>query len=49
MEDRQRSGLGWGVFLWKRSENDDIIINKRSENDDIIKNKGNGSLMEVQL
>ena len=26
MEDRKRSGLGWGViFLWKRSENDDII------------------------
>lgn len=26
MEDRKRSGLGWGVFfLWKRSEKDDII------------------------
>mgnify|MGYP005753950129 CR=1 FL=1 len=30
--------LDWGVFLWKRSENDDIIINKE-----------NRSLMEVQL
>ena len=24
MEDRKRSGLGWGVE-WKKSENDDII------------------------
>lgn len=37
MEDRKRSGLGWGVFEWKKSENDDII------------DKVNESLMEEQL
>ena len=32
MEDRKRSGLGWGViFLWKRSEKDDIIIKNGGE------------------
>ena len=25
MEDRQRSGLGWGVFLWKKVGFEDII------------------------
>ena len=39
MEDRQRSGLGWGVFfLWKRSEKDDIII--ETDNIEIIFRKG---------
>ena len=37
MEDRKRSGLGWAFFLWKRSENDDIM------------DKVNESLMEEQL
>lgn len=34
-----RSGLGWGViFLWKRSEKDDIIIN--IDNIEIVIRKG---------